>query len=220
MKNKNLTLNEKVLIAISIITAGDINKKFTAEDIIIKAWEEDKGAFGLRGYEKDHPDSNILYTKLMGKSGLVRLGYLKKVGDKTYTLTEAGASISARLSPKNEDLQLKANRGLQEAIIKILNHPIFQDWKIDKNKPKSFRDAGWFWGIAPGTPPKVVSERLKYVEQTLFEARSILKEKKSKEIIEERGKILFNGKDLDLCEKFHNTLKERFKKEIGILLEN
>ncbi len=220
MKNKNLTLNEKVLIAISIITVGDINKKFTAEDIIIKAWEEDNSAFGLRGYEKDHPDSNILYTKLDGKEGLVSKGYLRKVGDRTYTLTEAGASISARLSPKNENLQLKADRGLQEAIIKILNHPVFRDWKIDKSKPKSFRDAGWFWGIAPGTPPKVAFERLKYVEQILFEARSILKEKKIKEIIEERGKILFNEKDLNLCEEFHNTLKERFKKEIKILLKN
>lgn len=220
MKDKNLTLNEKVLIAVLLISGGEVNKKFTAEDIIVKAWEEDRHAFGLRGHEEEHPDSNIIYTKLDGKDGLVNKGYLKKVGDRTYTLSEAGASIAARLSSADESTQLKATRSLQEAIIKILNHPVFRDWLSDNNKPTRFRDAGWFWGIAPGTPKKVVEERLRYVEQILSEAKNMLKETGKKEIIEQRGKVLFNGKDIDLCLKFHNTLKERFKKEIEILLKN
>lgn len=214
----NFTLNERVLLAALSLSNGDISQKFTAEDVIVKAWEEDNSAFGLRGYEDKFPDSNIVFTKLDGKDGLVAKGFLKKVGDRTYTITEAGLSTAVRLKPHSEEYQLKVARSLQEAITKILDHPIFKEWIKNKEKPTQFRDAGWFWGVAAGSPPKIVSERLKHIEQTLLEAKRFLEESGRREIIQQRGKILFNIKDLELCLEFHNTIKKRFEKELKILL--
>jgi hypothetical protein len=213
-----LTLNDKVLLASLFLSAGDI-KNFTAEDILIKAWKDDKSAFGLRGHENDFPDSNKLYTKLDGKGGLVSKGLLKKVSDRTYILTEAGLASALDLKPSKEEEQIKLDRRLQESVAKIINHTVFQEWLKDPNKPKQFRDAGWFWGIAPGTPPKIVKERLTAVENTLVIAKNRLNKLGVSQIVEQRGKKLFDRKDIELCLEFINTLKARFKHDLEILLE-
>ncbi|MBI2176681.1 hypothetical protein HYU40_05050 [Candidatus Woesearchaeota archaeon] len=216
--SQNFTLNERVLIAALSLSEGSVTTKFTAEEVIVKAWEDDNSAFGLRGYESKFPDSNIVFTKLDGKDGLVAKGLLKKVGERAYTISEAGLTTALRLKPHSEELQLKATRALQEAIIKIIDHPIFKEWLKNKEKPTQFRDAGWFWSIAAGSPPKIVNERLKHIEQTLSEAKRFLEESNMERVIQQRGKILFDLKDLELCSEFHNTLKKRFDKELKILL--
>jgi hypothetical protein len=240
-KNKNLSQNDKVLMAALELSKGDTQNKFTAEELLIQAWKEDKSAFGLRGYENDHPDSNNLYTKLMGKSGLVRLGYLKKIGEKTYTLTEAGLSIASSFKPIDEERKLKIDRQLHDAVIKIINHQIFREWLVDQNKPNKFRDAMWFWGIAPGTPPKVVKERMSVIEQNLQEAKKkaiegggkipldskevnkstkeSLTRKGDTKIDEQKSRLLLDILDIDRCIEFYNYLKEKFKKELNLMLE-
>lgn len=219
IEKDQLTLNDKVLLASLFLSKVDIKKSFTAEDILIKAWNDDKSAFGLRGHENDFPDSNKLYTKLDGKGGLVSKGLLKKVSDRTYSLTEAGLAAALDLKPSKEEEQIKLDRQLQESVTKIINHDVFRDWLKDPNKPKQFRDAGWFWGIAPGTPPKIVEERLNAVEKTLMIAKDRLNKLGVSQVVEQRGKKLFNIKDIELCLEFINTLKNRFKHELKILLE-
>jgi hypothetical protein len=241
MTERQLTLNDKVLLASLKLSKGDIHNKFTAEELLVEAWKNDKTSFGLRGYENEYPDSNNLYTKLMGKSSLVHLGYLKKVSEKTYTLTEAGLSIASSLEPTQSETKIKAARYLNEAILKIINHKVFIEWLKDKDKPKNFRDAMWFWGIAPGTPPKTVEERLAVIERNLQEAKRIAIEeggkivldsrglnKDSKEnllksgstsIDENKGRLFLDITDIERCIEFNETLKNRFKKELDIMVK-
>ena len=238
---KSLTLNDKILLAAFSLCEEDIKRKFTAEDLIIKSWEQDKAAFGLRNYEKAHPDSNKLYTKLDGKDGLVRKGLLKKVADRTYIFTEAGLSLAISIEPVSNKTQLKVNRELYGAITKIINHKVFSEWLENREKPRNFRDAGWFWGIAPGNPPNIVKERLSLIEQNLKEAKRHATEaggkivlnsrdldkdiktnifkKGDSEVDESKSKIYLDIKDIDRCIEFHETLKNRFKKELDIMLE-
>ena len=168
-----LTLTEKVLLAAFALQKSDIKKRFTAEDLLVEVWKQDQGAFGLRNYEQKYPDSNKLFTKLDGKDGLVRKGLLKKVADRTYSLTPAGMSLATSIQPVDEQTELKVNRELYEVIKKILNHQVFAEWLTDPKKPDKFKDAGWFWGIAPGNPPTVVEERLANLEQSLQEAKTL-----------------------------------------------
>ena len=56
MDVKTLSLKEKMLIAAVEGTNGDWDKTFTMEDLAVWAWERDKSAWGLRGYEEEHPD--------------------------------------------------------------------------------------------------------------------------------------------------------------------
>ena len=241
VQTNTLTLNEKILIAAFVLQGGDLHKKFTAEDLLIEVWKQDTGAFGLRNYESRYPDSNKLFTKLDGKDGLVRKGILKKVADRTYTITPAGMSLATSLTPVDEQTKLKVNRELYEAIKKVLNHKVFAEWLKDPKKPDKFRDAGWFWGIAPGNPPTVVEERLANLEQSLQEAKKKASasggkividikgiDKNVKEILilkgnsqmdEHKSKIFLDLKDIDRCMEFHEILKKRFEKELNIMLD-
>ncbi|MBN2331385.1 MAG: hypothetical protein JXC85_06225 [Candidatus Aenigmarchaeota archaeon] len=238
---QQLTLNEKVLLAAFALQKGDIKNKFTAEDLLVEVWQQDKGAFGLRNYENKYPDSNKLFTKLDGKGGLVRKGLLKKVSERTYILTPAGMSLSNSIRPVDEITTTKVNRELYEEIKKIINHPIFSEWLKDSNKPEKFRDAGWFWGIAPGNPPSIVAERLANIEQNLIEAKKKTAECGGKLVLDTRGmdqnvklalttkgnanidsdksKIYLDSKDINKCIEFHELLKKRFEKELSIMLK-
>lgn len=239
MTKNNLTLNEKVLLAALEVSGGNISKEFTAEDLLIKAWKLDKSAFGLRGYEKLYPDSNILYTKLMGKSGLVRTGYLKKVGEKTYTITEAGLAVASRLKPTDGITKIKIDRQIHDAVIKIINHNTYNDWR--KGHPINFKDAMWFWRIAPGNPPKIIKERISVIENTLVEAIKKVEELGGKFSVElrelnestkdnlidnnkliidkKRGYILIDVSELNNCLKFHNYLLKKFKDELDFMMK-
>ena len=238
--NNVLTLNEKVLLAAFELQGEDLKERFTAEDLLVQAWKQDNGAFGLRNYERDYPDSNKLYTKLDGKDGLVRKGLLKRVADRTYTLTAAGLSMAISLKPASKETQLKVDRSLYDELKKIINHKVFGEWLVDSEKPKKFRDAGWFWGIAPGNPPEIVQERLSNIEQNLKESRKRALEEGGKIVIdtrdfdkdvrdilikkgnssfdEHKSKIYLDLKDIDKCIDFNETLRKRFQKELKIML--
>ena len=62
IKEQSLTLNDKVLLAALKLSKGDVRNKFVAEELLVEAWKNDKAAFGLRGYEKEYPDSNNLWV--------------------------------------------------------------------------------------------------------------------------------------------------------------
>lgn len=234
---KKLTLTDKVLLAALKLSKGSINEKFTAEDLLIESWKIDKASFGLRNYEEDYPDSNNLYTKLMGKSGLVRTGYLRKVNDKTYTLTEAGLSIASGFHPDNTETKIRADRTLNNAVTKIINHQVFSDWLKNKDNPRKFRDAMWFWGIAPGIPPNVVKERLVVIDKNLQEAKKRAEECGGKLILdsnnlsrdvksnlskynpdEDKNRFTLSLIDIERCMEFNESLKIKFKKDLKEML--
>jgi hypothetical protein len=98
-----------------------------------------------------------------------------------------------------------------------LEHPTFKSWLGDSSRPKYFREAGHFWGIAPGTPAKTVRERVSFVEQTLQAALDVLSKEGVNEVIEQRGKILYELNDIERCLEFQNVLKERFGKDLRLL---
>lgn len=99
----------------------------------------------------------------------------------------------------------------------ILSHPVFREWMKDSELPKRFRDAGHFWGIAPGTPPSVIRARIGHVDSTLETARSLLAEKGADEIAARHGKILFDRTDIKRAMEFQATLKLRFAKDLATL---
>jgi len=216
--NEALSLGEKVLAAAAAFSEGDVERQFTAEDLVVAAWRQDKQAFGLRGHEENYPDSNKVYTKLDGQAGLVTKGWLQKSGDRTLRLTIGGLARAAELQGSGEiDLQGKLDRKLQEEVGRILNHPEFQSWLKDRTKPSKFRGAGHFWDIAPGTPSSVVRSRIISVEITLAAAAQALEERGLAGVVKQRGVPLFERRDIDLALDFHRTLIARFRTDLKVL---
>jgi hypothetical protein len=226
MSDRTLSLKEKILIAAVEGTGGNTGTAFTIEELAVWAWERDKSAWGLRGYEAKHPDLDKV-RKDMGargaeQKGVVQLGWVERIEPRVYRLTPAGLAEFAALGNSsdyatNGELQEKASRALESEITRILEHPVFQQWLKDHRRPKYFREAGHFWGIAPGTPPAVVRERVGGVDNTLNASLKLLNERGTEEIVSRRGKVLFDRRDIERCVQFQHALKERFTRDLLLL---
>jgi hypothetical protein len=220
-----VSLRQQVLLAALNCSGGDLDKTFTAEDLLLAAWKRDPLAWGLRGHEKDHPDSERIYVELdratvAGRNvrgGLVGIGLLEKVRQRTYRLTPAGLVAASEVAGTDSTAQAKAERAVADAIAAILSHPVFRDWLRDPTMPKHFRDAGHFWGVAPGTPPSVIRARITQVDGTLATARSLMNQRGVDEIAARHGKTLFDREDIDRAMEFQASLKERFERDLKTL---
>lgn len=74
----------RIIRAVERLTRYD-KSVFTAEEIVVAAWQNYPEIFCLKGFPK-HPDSNRVLACLMGRTGLVSLGYLRRVGPRLYSL--------------------------------------------------------------------------------------------------------------------------------------
>lgn len=221
-KSARVSLRDQVLLAALDCSGGDLNKIFTAEDLLLAAWKRDRLAWGLRGYEETHPDSERIYVELdrvsvKGKNvrgGLVGLGLFEKVRQRTYRLTPAGLAQAGSVAGADPSMQGKAERALADEIGRIVSHPVFRQWLKEPSLPRYFRDAGHFWGIAPGTPPSVIRSRIRRIDDTLEKAQALLTDHGLDAVAVRHGKALFDGEDIKRVTEFQRTLKERFSNEL------
>ena len=224
-KPAGATLRQQVLLAALDCSGGDVGNEFTAEDLLLAAWKRDPVTWGLRGHEREHPDSEMLRAELdrvsVGgrnvRGGLVGLGLFEKVRQRTYRLTPTGLAQASAVVGADPTSRAKAERRLADAIATVLSHPVFRDWMKDHAMPKNFRDAGHFWGVAPGTPPSVIRARIREVDNTLATAGSLLNDEGADEVSARHGKILFDRNDIMRATEFHTTLKQRFARDLETL---
>jgi hypothetical protein len=221
MDTRGFNLKEQVLLAALACCDGDCAKTFAIEDLLVSAWKKDKPAWGLRGYESHYPDADKIHKELdsrgVSNKGMVGLGYLEKVHQRVFRMTPAGLVAGSGLRPADPIVREKAGRKLEQEIKQILEHPVFRMWLQDPALPKHFRDAGHFWGIAPGMPSRTIRERVGSVEQTLKAASDFLTQTGVDEVTEQRGKILFQREDIGRGLDFHECLKKRFARDLVLL---
>jgi hypothetical protein len=94
---------------------------------------------------------------------------------------------------------------------------VFVGWLKDSSTPKDFRDAGHFWGVAPGTPSRVVRQRAQAVEDTLDAALAVLQDKDIGEVGDNSGRRLYDETDIRRGLEFHRVMKDRFRSELAVL---
>jgi hypothetical protein len=222
---KSVSLRQQVLLAALDCSGGDLHKTFTAEDLLLAAWRRDPFAWGLRAHEKDHPDSEKIYTELDRASiggrnvrgGLAGLGLLEKVRQRTYRLTTKGLAEASAVAGADPAARAKMERTLSDSLAAILSHRVFVDWIKDPATPKHFRDAGHFWGIAAGTPRSVIRTRIASIDNTLETAESILDKHGAEEMSSRHGRALFDRNDIERAKEFQSLLKSRFAKDLQTL---
>lgn len=222
---RRASLREQVLLAALDCSGGDPEKTFTLEDLIVAAWKNDRFAWGLRGYEQEHPDGDRLRKEIDSRgaregtpsTGLVASGLLSRVRERIYRLTPAGLVAAAEVEGAEPDARGKAERVLADSVGTILSHSVFLMWLKDPNSPKHFRDAGHFWGVAPGTPARVIHARILDIDRTLEKAMNLLDVGGVNEVAARHGRALFDRSDIERAMNFHALLKERFAKDLAIL---
>jgi len=216
---KGLGLRDQALLAAVRLTGGDLVKTFSAEELLVEAWKYAKSAWGLRKFEDEHPDAEKINKELnrRGSIGLLGQGMIERVMPMVYRLTAAGLHEASQLKPGDVVACGKANRELEASIKGVLEHAVFRAWLSDQSKPKYFREAGHFWGIAPGMPPRTVRDRISRVDHILKAASELLDQRSVDAIAEQRGKLLFDRNDIERCQEFQKTLKTKFMRDLLML---
>jgi hypothetical protein len=222
---RRASLREQVLLAGLDCSGGYLEKTFTSEDLLVAAWKRDRLAWGLRGYEREFPDNDKIHKELDGRgaragsasTGIVSKGLLLRVRQRIYRLTPAGFAAAAEVVGAEPETRGKAERVIADAVGAILCHSVLRSWLKDRGSPKYFRDAGHFWGVAPGTPPKVIQSRILDIDRTLEKALSLLDAGGVDEIAGRHGKALFDRTDIKRAMNFQAALKERFAKDLATL---
>lgn len=221
MTRKASDLKRQVLLAALECGGGDLTKTFTFEELLVRAWRQDPPSWGLRGFEREHPDSERIHRELdsRGKNaaGLIAQGLLEKVRVRVYRLTPKGLASASQLRPDDSSLRERVSRHLEDEVRRILGHRTFRDWLKDSTYPKRFPEAGHFWGIAPGTSPGVVRARVEGAEQILKAALEFLDSRGLVQAEEGRGRVLFERTDIERCREFLSTLRKRFSAELRML---
>jgi hypothetical protein len=219
VSRRPLALRQQVLLSALECSGGDLHRQFTAEDLVVTAWKRNPLAWGLRGHEREHPDSEKIYKELdsRGKGDMVGLGLLEKVEPRIFKLTPAGLTAASELDPDNVGARERAQRELESAVRRLIDHPVFIQWLKDREAVSRFRDASHFWGIAPGTPARVVRDRVNSVDATLTAAFEYLEKHGIDEVSLRGGRRLFDRQDLDRLREFQNSMKERFAHDLRTL---
>src|SRR5437899_3324108 len=127
MATKAIDLKKQVLLAALDCCDGGLENTFTSEQLLVAAWKRDPASWGLRGFEREHPDSDRIHRELdsrgKGNSGLVDAGFLEKVESRVFRLTPKGLAAASELVPHDISLREKIDRKLEADVRHILEHP-------------------------------------------------------------------------------------------------
>jgi hypothetical protein len=212
----DLSLDEKVLLA-----AYDLENSgrtpFSAEDLVVAAWQKFPDAFGLEGHGGEYPDSNRVFTKIMGDKGLRGRGWLLKVGEKLYRLSEAGKSHARSRSEEDSTSPSRSSltREQKDALRRLLQSKAVQKVKAGLHDSVIFLDACSFWDISARSSANTLSARLASVESMIKVVARLIEENRSLAFV--HGDIAITTEDLQLLKRTHSFLLERFQDELAII---
>lgn len=84
-----------------LVAAAKLEQPFHETQLVLAAWRADPERFGLKGCDEPHPDANLIRCEVMGKARLVGRGYMERVGERTYRITESGRAEADAASNGN-----------------------------------------------------------------------------------------------------------------------
>ena len=210
------TVPEKILLA-----AYDLEEQgqspFSAEALIVAAWQKFPRTFGLKGYADQYPDSNKVLSSIMGEKGLARRGWLAKMGQKLYTLTREGKQSVRRLLQGEEaqpvERTAKLAREQEKFLLGLLANPAVEKFQQGLKLELTFADACRFWGITESLRGDALDSRLNRMRAGLAEVDRMLTP---------HGIDLTNGRnvseeDVRLLHKVDDYLSDRFGRHLTLL---
>ena len=213
------TVPEKILLA-----ASELEEKgespFSAEALIVAAWQKFPRAFGLKGFSDQYPDSNKVLASIMGEKGLARRGWLVKMGQKLYALTREGRQVVRRLmSDGSEPPEMsgpepvKFTRDQEKFLLGLLSSSAVEKYQEGRKLEMTFADATRYWGITENMKGEALDAKLNRLRAGLADFERMLAP---------AGTTLSNGRsvgseDIALLCDVHAYLEEKFSRHLTLL---
>lgn len=212
------TLPEKILLAASHLE--DLGQSpFSAEALIVAAWQKYPKTFGLKGFEDCYPDSNKVLAGIMGEKGLPRRGWMVKVGQKLYTLTRDGRQIVRKLLQGEDTPPLTAKRTAarltrdQDLLLQgLFASSAYSKLRQGREAEWTFSEACKFWSIGERMGASV-DARLDEIQRHLTDVERALAA---------GPQTLGNGREVTAAEAgtlcdLHQQLEQRFGRHLNLL---
>ncbi len=216
-----MTNPEKLLIAAAEVRPP--GETFTAEELVVKAWELFPDEFGLAGYSEHFPDSNRVLTNIMGSKGMRGKGWLRKVGKKRYRLTPQGMSDGAALldskgtkPAKRKGLRAELGRQQSAALERLVETKAAQKVLSEDTPSVTFYDACGFWDITARSNANTLRVQLSNSETHLRDAIEALKNGGQHDLRLSKQRVL-NASDLKRLLDAHRTMQEKFSAELHVI---
>jgi hypothetical protein len=212
------TLPEKILLAAhGLEESGE--SPFSAEALIVAAWQKYPRAFGLKGYAEQYPDSNKVLAAIMGGKGIARRGWLAKMGQKLYSLTRDGRQVVRRLltagdSPEattEEPVKLGADQ--EKLLLNLLASTAFEKSREGRQSELTFADACRFWNVTESLSGQLLDARLDHVRGGLA---GIERKVGFGSTTLSNGRVVAAA-DLERLGDLHEYLEERFSRHLTLL---
>lgn len=211
------TVPEKILLAAWQLEEQG-QSPFSAEALIVAAWQKFPRTFGLKGYTDQYPDSNKVLASIMGEKGLARRGWLAKMGQKLYALTREGHQVVRRLRQDGEQsarvpADARLNRDQEKLLLSLLDSEVVDKFLEGRKPDITFADATHFWGIGENQHGDAVDARLRRVRSELNEVERV---------VGLSGTTLSTGRsiseaDINLIRSIDSYLSERFGRHLNLL---
>jgi hypothetical protein len=210
------TLPEKILLASAALEEAG-QSPFSAEALIVAAWQRYPTTFGLKGYAQQHPDSNKVLSSIMGEKGLTRRGWLSKVGQKLYSLTREGRQMVRRLRRVDEP-DVSGDQTLLEAehealLFELLAATAVEKYRAGRKHEVTFADACRFWNVSNGQHGSALDARLDRVQNGLAVADRQLG--RGSAVLRDGRSV--SREDTSLLGEIHDFLEERFARHLALL---
>jgi hypothetical protein len=171
------TVPEKILLA-ALELEEQGQSPFSAEALIVAAWQKFPKTFGLKGYVELYPDSNKVLSSIMGVRGLAGRGWLTKMGQKLYVLTRDGRQLVRRLlndgsSPPAEEM-VKVSREQEKFLSGLWSSAAVEKFNEGRKQEITFAEACGFWGVSEAMKGETVKARLDNVHAELGSLERLL----------------------------------------------
>jgi hypothetical protein len=210
------TLPEKILLAASQLEA-DGQSPFSAEALIVTAWQKYPRTFGLKGYADQYPDSNKVLASLMGEKGLTKRGWLNKVGQKLYSVTREGRVMVRRLrqeeEPEGRPEPVKLGQAQEALLVQLLATSAYQKYRDGRKQELTFADACRFWNIAEHLNGEALDNRLSQVRAALAEAERVLGTGHA----QLRTGQTVSAEELSVLSEVDGYMEDRFARHLNLL---
>lgn len=169
----DLTKAEQLLLAAARLATSRPAESpggFSAEDLVVEAFKQYPTSFCLKGYPS-HPNSNAVYTFLMGKNArLIVTGWLEKSGTNTYLITPMGLSHAEAISGHAFVPSVAVHRQMEDGMARLLESAAFECFRDGRESQITFHQFCRFMGVAAPDKWQLVKGRIERVEQLVEEA--------------------------------------------------
>lgn len=213
------TVPEKILLAaFQLEETGQ--SPFSAEALIVAAWQKYPNSFGLKGFADQYPDSNKVLTSIMGEKGLARKGWLAKMGQKLYSLTRDGKQVVRRLMQGDAPTPAQASsapvalgKEFEKFLQGMFNSSAWHKFREGRKAELTFADACRFWGITDSMQGEALDNRLERmrIDLTGIEVRVGL----SNTVLSDGRSV--SSEEIGLLLDTHAFLEGRFGRHLSLL---